>query len=209
MRDEAAFLEAIREDPNDDVARLAYADWLDEQGDSRCEYLRLEHQLSQTAQRLRELQRKIEPAWLADVRRPPPGRKARGDKLIDIRQPGGRSLWCWKYVVAYTYDGYMVRSPSEECNEETLERIPHEVARYFGDGWPIHVVQPARRPGEIDYPPVRVTALFTSSPMRDEMHLSSLVVVWFQREQLPLPDEVGRAALEAVDWERLALDYET
>jgi uncharacterized protein (TIGR02996 family) len=48
MRDEAAFLEAIREDPNDDAARLVYADWLEEQGDSRCEYLRLEYRLSQT-----------------------------------------------------------------------------------------------------------------------------------------------------------------
>ena len=209
MRDEAAFLEAIREDPNDDAARLVYADWLDEQGDSRCEYLRLEHQLSQTAQRLGELQRKIDPGWLADVRRPPPGAEARNGKLIDIRPPGGRPLWCWKYVVAYTYDGYGVRSPSEDCNEEVLERIPHEVARYFGDGWPSHVVRPVRRPGEIDYPPVRVTAFFTSLPMRPEMHLSSLVVVWFQREQFPVPDEAGRAALEAVDWERLALDYET
>ena len=47
-------------------------------------------------------------------------------------------------------------------------------------------------------------------PVRDSSkHLSVLVVVWFQREQLPVPDEAGRAALEAVDWERLALDYET
>jgi uncharacterized protein (TIGR02996 family) len=209
MRDDTAFLDAIRKDPNDDVTRLVYADWLDEQGDSRGEYLRLEHQLSQTAQRLGELQRKIEPAWLADVRRPPPGGEARDSKLIDIHQPNGRPLWCWSYAVAYTYDGYMVRTPSEECNEDTLARIPREVARYFGDAWPIHLVQPVRRPGEIDYPPVRVAAFFTSLPMRHEMHLSSLVVVWFQEEQFPVPDEPGRAALEAVDWERLALDYET
>jgi hypothetical protein len=129
--------------------------------------------------------------------------------LIDVNQAGGRSLWCFKYVVAYTYEGYMVRTPSEECNEDMLEGIPHKVARYFGDGWPIHVVQPVRQPGEIDYPPVRVIAFFTSLPMQREMHLSSLVMVWFQREQFPVPDDAGRAALEAVDWERLALDYET
>jgi hypothetical protein len=56
---------------------------------------------------------------------------------------------------------------------------------------------------------VRVTAFFTSLPMRREMHLSSLVVTWFQWGQFPVPDEAGRAALEVVDWERLALDYET
>ncbi len=128
--------------------------------------------------------------------------------LIDVHQPGGRSLWCFKYVVAYSYEGYPVRSPSEDCNEDMLEGIPHKVARYFGDGWPIHIVQPARRPGEIDYPPVRVTAFFTSLPMLCEMHLSSLVVVWFQREQFPVPDNAGRAALAAIDWEQLALDYE-
>jgi hypothetical protein len=129
--------------------------------------------------------------------------------LIDLRQPGGRSLWCWKYAVAYTYDGFMIRTPSEVCNERMLEVVRHEAAQYFGDLWPVHIVQPVRPPDEIDYPPVRVTAFFTSLPIRPEMHLSSLVVVWFQREQFPVPDEGGRAALEAVDWGRLALDYET
>ncbi len=129
--------------------------------------------------------------------------------LIDLRQPSGRSLWCWKYIVAYTYDGFEVRTPSEDCNAHMLDVVRHEAARYFGDMWPVHIAQPVRQPGEIDYPPVRVTAFFTSLPMRDEMHLSSLVIVWFQRAQFPVPDEVGQAALEAVDWERLALDYET
>jgi len=45
--------------------------------------------------------------------------------------------------------------------------------------------------------------------MRDEMHLSSLVVVWFQDKQLPVPDEGSRAALQTIEWERLAVDYET
>jgi hypothetical protein len=129
--------------------------------------------------------------------------------LIDVCQPGGRSMWCFKYVVTYTYEGYMIRTPSEDCNAEMLEGISHKVRRYFGDGWPIHIVQPVRSPDEIDYPPVRVMAFFTSLPMRPEMHLSSLVVVWFQRGQFPVPDEAPRAALMTVDWERLALDYET
>jgi hypothetical protein len=103
----------------------------------------------------------------------------------------------------------MVRTPSEDCNEDMLEGIQHKVDRHFGNGWPIHIVRPVRQPGEIDFPPVRVMAFFTSHPMQEEMHLSSLVLVWFQREQFPVPDEAGRAALKSVDWERLALDYET
>ena len=129
--------------------------------------------------------------------------------LIDLRQPGGRLLWCWNYIVSYTYDGFSVRTPSERCNAHMLNGVCHEAARLYGDQWPVHIVQPVREPVEIDYPRVRVTAFLTSLPMRDDMHLSSLVVVWFQRVQTPIPDEAGRAAIEGLDWERLALDYET
>src|SRR3954451_9822955 len=41
MTDERGFLTAILEHPDDDGCKLAYADWLDEQGDPRGEYLRL------------------------------------------------------------------------------------------------------------------------------------------------------------------------
>jgi uncharacterized protein (TIGR02996 family) len=48
MSDEAAFLAAIRANPDDDASRLVYADWLDEQGgasnEARAEYIRLEIQ---------------------------------------------------------------------------------------------------------------------------------------------------------------------
>ena len=129
--------------------------------------------------------------------------------LIDFTRSDGRSLWSWEYVVAYTYEGFMVRSPSERCNEYMLDGIPRKVSRYFGDGWPIHVAHPLRQPGEIDYPPVRIIAFVTSMPMIPEMHLSSLVVVWFQQKRYPVPDKLGRAALDVLDWERLAIDYET
>ena len=41
MNDEAAFLAAILADPDDDAPRLVFADWLDERGDCRGEWLRL------------------------------------------------------------------------------------------------------------------------------------------------------------------------
>jgi uncharacterized protein (TIGR02996 family) len=41
MIEERAFLTAILERPNDDATKLIYADWLEEQGDPRGEYLRL------------------------------------------------------------------------------------------------------------------------------------------------------------------------
>lgn len=41
MITEQAFLQAILEHPDDDAGKLVYADWLEEQGDPRAEFLRL------------------------------------------------------------------------------------------------------------------------------------------------------------------------
>jgi uncharacterized protein (TIGR02996 family) len=41
MTAEEAFLQAILTAPDDDTPRLAYADWLEERGDARSEFLRL------------------------------------------------------------------------------------------------------------------------------------------------------------------------
>jgi hypothetical protein len=129
--------------------------------------------------------------------------------LIEVRLPNGRSLWCLKYLVACTYEAFPIRTPSESCNEHMLEIVRNEATRYFGEGWPVQVIEPGPMSGEIDFPPVRITAFLTSRPMHHHMHLSSLVVIWFQDRSLPIPDEAGLRALEALDWERLALDYET
>jgi uncharacterized protein (TIGR02996 family) len=47
MSDERAFLQAILEQPGDDGRKLVYADWLEEQGDPRGEFLRLIMQVRQ------------------------------------------------------------------------------------------------------------------------------------------------------------------
>src|SRR5262245_3154375 len=39
---QAAFLAAIRDDPDDDGPRLIFADWLEEQGDPRGEFIRVQ-----------------------------------------------------------------------------------------------------------------------------------------------------------------------
>src|SRR5262245_23767263 len=47
MSDVSAFLRAIHDRPDDDGPRLVYADWLDEQGDPRGEFIRLQCDLAQ------------------------------------------------------------------------------------------------------------------------------------------------------------------
>lgn len=98
MSDEAGFLHAIQENLEDDTARLAYADWLEERGDIRGEYLRLEHQLAQISLRLGQLREQIDQDWLRNVSKRlqvvlvsyPPGLKAMVIKLV--REITGKSL---------------------------------------------------------------------------------------------------------------------
>jgi uncharacterized protein (TIGR02996 family) len=76
LDEEFQFLRSIYQQPGDDAPRLVYADWLEEHGDSRAEFLRLEvqlHRLSKGAkkrraplqERIRELRPKVEANWLA------------------------------------------------------------------------------------------------------------------------------------------------
>ena len=78
-RREAALFAAVRESPGNDDARLIYADWLEEQGDARAEYLRLERQWnrlpwsgragSPIRARLVELTHRLPLEWIAAVAR--------------------------------------------------------------------------------------------------------------------------------------------
>lgn len=78
-RDEQPFLDEINAAPYDDGPRLIYADWLEDRGDDRGEYLRLEVELNglteddalfkELSPRLLELRKSIEAGWLAAVGR--------------------------------------------------------------------------------------------------------------------------------------------
>lgn len=48
MNDELALLEAIRQTPDDDVPRLIYADWLEDRGDPRSQFIRMQCELAAT-----------------------------------------------------------------------------------------------------------------------------------------------------------------
>jgi uncharacterized protein (TIGR02996 family) len=77
---EEPFLRAILAAPDDEAPRLIYADWLEERGDLRGEYLRLACALASLTEddprfdgfviRLRELHSQIDPQWRSTVARP-------------------------------------------------------------------------------------------------------------------------------------------
>jgi uncharacterized protein (TIGR02996 family) len=90
---ESPFIHAVTADPESDVPRLIYADWLEEQGDPRGEYLRLECYLATLGQedpqfdpvvvRFRELHSEIDPDWRATVARS----KVERCRLFEFRCP--------------------------------------------------------------------------------------------------------------------------
>lgn len=68
MDNDRDFLRAILSDPEDETLRLIYADWLEEQGDPRAEFLRLEAQVAQLPSIPKDQPRKIARALRAQIR---------------------------------------------------------------------------------------------------------------------------------------------
>src|SRR5262249_34751659 len=76
MNDDRAFIRAIQSSPNDPTLRLVYADWLEERGDPRGDFLRLEAELAASTdakhflagqKRLQELRQRLDRGWLAEM----------------------------------------------------------------------------------------------------------------------------------------------
>src|SRR5271165_3238904 len=76
-----AFCRAIAEAPEDTARRLVYADWLEEQGDPRAEFIRADLRLAAMSaddldrpwlqDQLQEMSTALDPAWLARLDRTP------------------------------------------------------------------------------------------------------------------------------------------
>jgi uncharacterized protein (TIGR02996 family) len=80
MREDDSFVAALSATPDDDALRLVYADWLEERGDARAEYLRLSCALATLPRRptkkrkacearFAELRASLDPAWQLSVGR--------------------------------------------------------------------------------------------------------------------------------------------
>jgi uncharacterized protein (TIGR02996 family) len=102
--EEEAFLRAIAANPVDDGTRLVYADWLEERGDPRAEYIRLRLRLREPRGRKRvwarrcELEAVIDGAWRRQVFAVP---KLTIQKYRRVKKPvtepvtkfGGQPVW--------------------------------------------------------------------------------------------------------------------
>ena len=93
---ERAFLDAIARDPEDHEARIVYADWLEQRGDPRGEYVRLEALQYRIPRRLAELEPTLDPVWLAAV-----GRRY---EVVLVEEPANK-IMCIKVVREVTGRG--------------------------------------------------------------------------------------------------------
>src|SRR4051794_3242117 len=74
-----SFLDSILADPLEDIHRLVYADWLEEHGDPRGEFVRLAVGLGEgdAEARCREMQPRFDPWWAVTVLAPSQVRRLR------------------------------------------------------------------------------------------------------------------------------------
>jgi uncharacterized protein (TIGR02996 family) len=66
---EARFISMLQADPNNDEPRFVYADWLEERGDVRAKYLRLETMMWSLPSQITDLRQQLDAAWLRAVTR--------------------------------------------------------------------------------------------------------------------------------------------
>jgi uncharacterized protein (TIGR02996 family) len=67
MNEDETFIRAIQAAPRERLPRLVYADWLDERGDPRAEFLRLQCEVVKSVQRLGEIRGAMPNEWAERV----------------------------------------------------------------------------------------------------------------------------------------------
>src|SRR5947207_40144 len=110
MADLAGFLQAIRDDPDDDDVRLVFADWLEEQGAPRGEFIRTQVELARSKEE--------HPSW--------PRWKLREHVLLEQHQ----EEWAhpvWELMLT----GMTFRRGFIEAGQWTAERFVHDADRLF------------------------------------------------------------------------------
>lgn len=140
--DEAAFLDAVLASPNDDTARLVYADWLDERDDPLGEFVRLHVARSASiedghfvlptsptggdAERLRLLAEVHSSAW---IEQPPPHLESgkQGFSCVSLWVPQA----CF-YKGLPIYDVYVSGTNCAACLAATAEWLPARAQVYLG-----------------------------------------------------------------------------
>ena len=93
---EQGFLQVIQQNPDDDSAIGIYADWLEERGEMRGEYLRLFLQVRSAPKRMKELSKQIDRKWLAKIPKAP---KVVSERVFLVKLKNNETV----KVIAHTF----------------------------------------------------------------------------------------------------------
>ncbi|AWM40610.1 hypothetical protein GobsT_08630 [Gemmata obscuriglobus] len=210
MSDEAGFLKAIADHPAERATRLAYADWLDEQGRAaEAEFLKVQLQVAELNARLIELGGQAGAEWLASVGNPqaePDRIKLRAGREIRLN-----ALRQWNF-----YAGLLEGAPTTQMNREHVQRIVAEEQLRRGEvpylvqprESPIEQVAPHRAPCGLLPAIVCVGEFDSFEPTRDKnQDGSQLTIIWFQDDYAFPIDPAAREQIRAIDWDTYAHDF--
>jgi uncharacterized protein (TIGR02996 family) len=209
---EDGFLRALREQPADEAARGAYADWLEERGDPRGEFLRLSGRVLADLRRLGELRPGLAAEWLRQVDRAAAvraalrgflGHPAGADRWY--RTAAGREVYLDQLHVQRFGLGWM-EGRAELIRARVLETLPQR-ARQIYPGNNGLLITEVPRETEGPYPRwIFLAELLSFEPVHPPAHCSGLIVVWFGDEVAVDLDDLVAENLRDVVWEDHAAD---
>jgi len=123
MNDDQDFVRTLLADPSNDTLRLAYADWLEERGDARAEYLRLEAELAnpelRDQHRARLEGRRLEIHVAVDPRR----------YLEWLEEPGGTRAEC------EAVEDALLDMERADLQRHSMRLRLHELRKQLDPGW--------------------------------------------------------------------------
>ncbi|VTR92623.1 Uncharacterized protein OS=Cystobacter violaceus Cb vi76 GN=Q664_31220 PE=4 SV=1 [Gemmata massiliana] len=212
MSDEAGFLKAIADKPGERITRLAYADWLEENGRAQeAEFLKTQLQIEEMSARLIELGGQLDAKWLAAVGNVP-------TKSDEFTNRAGRQLRLDQLRQWYVYVGLIEGLPTAERNAHSIQSVVTN-ERGRGGHEPFLITPEERAIGyEGRYtfgtpsalPSTVCVAQFRSlRPTRDtNCDGSELTIIWFQHEWAFPIDPGVREQIRAIDWDQHAHDFD-
>jgi hypothetical protein len=131
-------------------------------------------------------------------------------RRITFKLQGGRLVWVVAFRYSGTYDSLLEGRPSADLNKRIVEeRMKASQLRAWDK---MYLLPPETRTddrGGVHMPPICCSAELMSSPMNQQMHGSSLTVVWFTPPFFSEPlSAFIEKSLAALPWEQNAKDFE-
>lgn len=106
-----------------------------------------------------------------------------------------------------TYIGLLDGRPTAETNGEIIRELRAQAVKLWGEGRPIHVVEPTGWKAGDALPTWACIGWLISKAIRADSDYSELLVIWFEPSVFDLPlRALAQDRLESLKWDELAQD---